>query len=161
MGNVNGREEDGEGGVGGGEEEDVRNGGVLGSSAAVDSVDEHRRRGGNGSGVMVVPHGGGGSVVYRPPHPELMGHSPPHSPRATHSPLMFTPQQVPVVPLPRPDEVQIPSDSWMQSSGGYEETVQEQGIPTMITWSYGGKDVAVEGSWDNWKSRKLARTSLL
>ncbi|CAN1336913.1 SNF1-related protein kinase regulatory subunit beta-2 [Linum perenne] len=135
MGNVNGREEDGEGGVGGGEEEDVRNGGVLGSSAAVDSVDEH-------------------SVVYRPPHPELMGHSPPHSPRATHSPLMFTPQ-VPVVPLPRPDEVQIPSDSWMQSSGGYEETVQEQGIPTMITWSYGGKDVAVEGSWDNWKSRIL------
>ncbi|CAN0890802.1 SNF1-related protein kinase regulatory subunit beta-2 [Linum grandiflorum] len=150
MGNVNGREEDGEGGVGGGEEEDVRNGGVLGSSVAGDSVDEQRRRGGNRSGVMVVPHGGG--VVYRPPHQELMSHSPPHSPRATHSPLMFTPQ-VPVVPLPRPDEVQIPSDSWMQSSGGYEETLQEQGIPTMITWSYGGKSVAVEGSWDDWKAR--------
>ena len=24
--------------------------------------------------------------------PELMGQSPPHTPRATHSPLMFTPQ---------------------------------------------------------------------
>lgn len=31
----------------------------------------------------------------------------------------------------------------------------EKGIPTMITWNYGGKDVAVEGSWDNWKSRYI------
>jgi hypothetical protein len=29
----------------------------------------------------------------------------------------------------------------------------EQGIPTMITWTYGGKEVAVEGSWDDWKTR--------
>ncbi|KAK8294388.1 hypothetical protein V6Z12_D06G254000 [Gossypium hirsutum] len=29
----------------------------------------------------------------------------------------------------------------------------EKGIPTMITWGYGGKEVAVEGSWDNWKTR--------
>ncbi|CAI0440257.1 unnamed protein product [Linum tenue] len=41
----------------------------------------------------------------------------------------------------------------MQSSASYEEPFHEQGIPTMITWSYGGKDVAVEGSWDNWKAR--------
>ncbi|PON90293.1 SNF1-related protein kinase regulatory subunit beta [Trema orientale] len=84
--------------------------------------------------------------------PELMGQSPPHTPRATHSPLMFTPQ-VPVVPLQRPDEIHIPSPSWMQTSSGFEDMSCEQAIPTMITWTYGGKEVAVEGSWDNWKMR--------
>ncbi|XWS12963.1 hypothetical protein CRYUN_Cryun37aG0135000 [Craigia yunnanensis] len=81
-----------------------------------------------------------------------MGHSPPHSPTATHSPLMFTPQ-VPVVPLQRPDEIHTPSQSWLQATIGYEDGCTEKGIPTMITWGYGGKVVAVEGSWDNWKTR--------
>ncbi|KAJ6300914.1 hypothetical protein OIU76_021672 [Salix suchowensis] len=89
-------------------------------------------------------------ILHKPP--EMMGQSPPHSPRASHSPLMFTPQ-VPVVPLQRPDEIQVPSHSWMQNSLGYEEMCNEQGIPTMITWAYGGKEVAVEGSWDDWKTR--------
>ncbi|XP_010538431.1 PREDICTED: SNF1-related protein kinase regulatory subunit beta-2-like [Tarenaya hassleriana] len=82
-----------------------------------------------------------------------MGHSPPHSPRATQSPLMFAPQ-VPVLPLQRPDEIHIPNPSWMQPSvyeGPCNE--QQQGIPTMITWCHGGKEIAVEGSWDNWKTR--------
>ncbi|KAJ0016984.1 hypothetical protein Pint_09424 [Pistacia integerrima] len=143
----------------------------------------------------------------------LMGQSPPHSPRTTHSPLMFTPQvdcgvlfvwlidvvgiqgvmvkslgrilgdairydgicslldlrahhlfdfssrriyqasSVPVAPLQRPDEIHIPSHSWMQSSSRYEDVSYEIGIPTMITWSYDGQEVAVEGSWDNWKTR--------
>ena len=47
----------------------------------------------------------------------------------------------------------ITNHSWMQASSGYEDMCSEQGIPTMITWSYGGKEVAVEGSWDNWKIR--------
>ncbi|XP_044496230.1 SNF1-related protein kinase regulatory subunit beta-2-like [Mangifera indica] len=81
-----------------------------------------------------------------------MGQSPPHSPRATHSPLLFTPQ-VPVAPLQRPDEMHIPSHSWMQNSSCYEDVSNEIGIPTMITWSYDGQEVAVEGSWDNWKTR--------
>ncbi|KAG8490200.1 hypothetical protein CXB51_016036 [Gossypium anomalum] len=81
-----------------------------------------------------------------------MGHSPPHSPTSTHSPLMFTPQ-VPVVPLQRPDEMHGSSPSWMQSAIGYEDGCTEKGIPTMITWGYGGKEVAIEGSWDNWKTR--------
>ncbi|XP_010540834.1 PREDICTED: SNF1-related protein kinase regulatory subunit beta-2 [Tarenaya hassleriana] len=82
-----------------------------------------------------------------------MGHSPPHSPRATQSPLMFAPQ-VPVLPLQRPDEIHIPNPSWMQpASSIYEESCNEQGIPTMITWCHGGKEIAVEGSWDNWKTR--------
>ncbi|GLT24917.1 hypothetical protein SLA2020_000790 [Shorea laevis] len=79
-------------------------------------------------------------------------HSPPHSPKANQLPLVFTPQ-VPVVPLQRPDEMFIPSLSWMQAWAGYEDIPNEQGIPTMITWSYDGKTVAVEGSWDNWRTR--------
>lgn len=63
--------------------------------------------------------------------------------------------QMPVVPLQRPDELNIPSPSWMQTSSGFEDVYNEQGIPTMITWSYGGKEVSVEGSWDSWKSRLI------
>ncbi|GLU20611.1 hypothetical protein SLE2022_368020 [Rubroshorea leprosula] len=98
----------------------------------------------------VEEEGGGNGVQEGMAAP--MGHSPPHSPRATQSPLMFTPQ-VPVIPLQRPDEMHIPSHSWMQPKAGYEDVSNEQGIPTMITWSYDGKTVAVEGSWDNWKTR--------
>jgi len=58
-----------------------------------------------------------------------------------------------VVPLQRPDEMHVPSPSWMQTTSGYEDMYSELGIPTMITWSYDGKEVAVEGSWDNWKTR--------
>ncbi|KAG2315255.1 hypothetical protein Bca4012_066060 [Brassica carinata] len=92
-----------------------------------------------------------------PPPPELMGQSPPQSPRATQSPLMFAPQ-VPVLPLQRPDEIHIPNPSWMQSPS-YEEACNEQGIPTMITWCHGGKEIAVEGSWDNWKTRSRLQRS--
>jgi len=71
MGNVNGREEE-EGAispssVGGGEGERSDSSEVM-----VASDDSH--------------------ISYPAPPPEMMGHSPPHSPRATHSPLLFTPQ---------------------------------------------------------------------
>ncbi|CAL0301086.1 unnamed protein product [Lupinus luteus] len=82
----------------------------------------------------------------------MMGQVPSPSPRVTHSPFMFTPQ-VPVVPLQRPDEMHVPSPPWMQTRSGCEDMFRELGIPTMITWSYEGKEVAVEGSWDNWKTR--------
>lgn len=80
------------------------------------------------------------------------GQSPQQSPTATRSPLIFTPQ-VPLSPLQKADETLILSHSPMQSSMGYEETCNEQSIPTMITWSYGGKEVAIEGSWDRWRTR--------
>ncbi|CAI9783989.1 unnamed protein product [Fraxinus pennsylvanica] len=89
---------------------------------------------------------------------ELMGRSPPPSPRASHSPLMFRPQ-MPVVPLQRPDERHSPSSSWMQMTSGYEDMYMEQGIPTMIIWSHGGQEVAVEGSWDGWMTRKPLQRS--
>lgn len=77
MGNVNGREdvvgspsgvdEEGVGGAGAGSQENMRR---LHDEAYVSSY------------------------LARPPPPltEAMGQSPPHSPRATQSPLMFTPQ---------------------------------------------------------------------
>ncbi|KAL1804118.1 hypothetical protein ACET3Z_032765 [Daucus carota] len=89
---------------------------------------------------------------------EFMGPSPPSSPRAAQSPLMFTPQ-VPVVPLQRPDEMHIPSPSWMQTTSAYEDISSEQGIPTMITWSYDANEVFLEGSWDDWKTRKPLQRS--
>ncbi|QCD77244.1 5'-AMP-activated protein kinase [Vigna unguiculata] len=95
---------------------------------------------------------------YRAPPSDMMGHSPPASPRTTQSPFMFAPQ-VPVVPLQRPDEMHTPSPSWMQTTSGYEDMYSELGIPTMITWSYDGKEVAVEGSWDNWKTRMSLQRS--
>ncbi|KAL7213797.1 hypothetical protein ACSBR2_016349 [Camellia fascicularis] len=61
--------------------------------------------------------------------------------------------QVPVLPLQRPGEMHAPSYSLMQNTTRFEDTCSEQGIPTMITWSYDGKEVAVEGSWDDWKTR--------
>ena len=61
--------------------------------------------------------------------------------------------QAPVVPLQRPDEMHIPTPSWMQTTSGFEDMSNEQGIPTMITWSYDAKEVFVEGSWDDWKTR--------
>ncbi|GAU38981.1 hypothetical protein TSUD_378570 [Trifolium subterraneum] len=136
MGNVNGREED-------------FNGTVSEISSEEDGGRE--REGGFdtvSSDCMSTPDG----VVENPSPSELMGHSPPASPRTTQSPLMFSPQ-VPVVPLQRPDEMQVPNPSWMQTTSGYEDMFSEVGIPTMITWSYDGKEVAVEGSWDNWKTR--------
>ncbi|KAK1424153.1 hypothetical protein QVD17_19472 [Tagetes erecta] len=95
--------------------------------------------------------------VTRTVDADFMGHSPPPSPRVSGSPLMFTPQ-VPVAPLQRPDEMHS-NNSWMHDSSSYEDMMTEQGIPTMITWSYDGKEVSVEGSWDNWKTRKPLQRS--
>jgi len=65
MGNVNGREED-------------FNGTLSSASSTSSEV----------SDSMSAPDG----VVENPSPVELMGHSPPASPRTTQSPLMFTPQ---------------------------------------------------------------------
>lgn len=82
-----------------------------------------------------------------------MVQSPPHTPRAYYSPVIFTPQ-APVVPLQWPDEIMQ-----NRSSDEAKEKTREYGVPTMITWSHGGNEVAVEGSWDDWKTREhLQRT---
>ncbi|XP_038990033.1 SNF1-related protein kinase regulatory subunit beta-2-like [Phoenix dactylifera] len=90
---------------------------------------------------------------------DLMRNSPPQSPSgAARSPLLFTPQ-TPMVPLQRLEEMHSASDSWMQNFTEYENVIHDQGIPTMITWSHGGKEVFVEGSWDNWKTKKPLQKS--
>ncbi|KAL6546866.1 SNF1-related protein kinase regulatory subunit beta-2 [Orobanche minor] len=89
---------------------------------------------------------------------EYMGQPPPPCPRNSQSPLMFRPE-MPVIPLQRPDELTISRPSWMQTSSSYEDAYNDKGIPTMIIWSYGGNEVFVEGSWDNWKSRKPLQRS--
>ncbi|KAF8414259.1 hypothetical protein HHK36_002259 [Tetracentron sinense] len=121
-----------------------------GSSSRIEVDDGQDMESAHGE-AHVSYHAHGGS-------PDLMGQSPPHSPRAARSPLMFTPQ-VPMIPLQRPDEMHIQSHAWMQSGTEYDDMLCEQGIPTMITWSYGGKEVAVEGSWDNWKTKKPLQRS--
>ncbi|MCD7454469.1 SNF1- protein kinase regulatory subunit beta-2 [Datura stramonium] len=123
MGNVNGREES--------------EGNILSGVEGGDGVDS-----GGPQDTMTVHQVDG----------EFMGQSPPSSPRASRSPLMFRPE-MPVVPLQRPDEGHGPSISWSQTTTGYEETCKEQGVPTLISWTLDGKEVAVEGSWDNWTSR--------
>ncbi|KAI3848739.1 hypothetical protein MKW98_012450 [Papaver atlanticum] len=91
-------------------------------------------------------------------HSELMGQPPPpFNPTATQFPLPFTPQS-PVVPLRRPGEIVIPRHAWPQNDT-VPDVRYEDGIPTMITWSYGGKQVALEGSWDNWKTRMTLQRS--
>ncbi|WOG83148.1 hypothetical protein DCAR_0102322 [Daucus carota subsp. sativus] len=60
----------------------------------------------------------------------------------------------PVVPLQRPEEMHIPIPSYMQTTCEFGDMSHEQGIQTMITWSYDAKEVFVEGSWDDWKTRK-------
>nr|VDD20206.1 unnamed protein product [Brassica oleracea] len=122
------------------------------------------------------------------PSSDSMSSSPPGSPATSPSPFLFAPPltfyftlhllihmrqlfhclgiiymhlyQVPVAPLqrtinapPSPNTIQ-----WNQSQRVFDPP-EEQGIPIIITWNQGGNDVAVEGSWDNWRSRKKLEKS--
>ncbi|XP_028548843.1 SNF1-related protein kinase regulatory subunit beta-2-like isoform X1 [Dendrobium catenatum] len=90
---------------------------------------------------------------------DLMGQSPPRSPgRAAQAPLLFTPQN-PMVPLQKPGDLLPMSNTLIQNTSQSDDIIYEQGIPAMITWSYGGKEVAVEGSWDNWITKKVLQKS--
>lgn len=71
MGNVNARED------GGGSQSGAEEGGVEGGVGG--SLEEGMAAPGGAHGVSISP-------------PDMMGQSPPHSPRATQSPLMFAPQ---------------------------------------------------------------------
>ncbi|KAL1307744.1 hypothetical protein AAHE18_17G054800 [Arachis hypogaea] len=84
---------------------------------------------------------------------DSMANSPPQSPRRSRSPILFGPQ-VPLAPLQRGNGPPFVNQMWQNESHGIVNHPPEQGIPVMITWNYGGNNVAVEGSWDNWTSRK-------
>ncbi|KAH9793724.1 SNF1-related protein kinase regulatory subunit beta-2 [Citrus sinensis] len=86
-------------------------------------------------------------------HGDPMLHSPPHqSPRAFQPPPIFT-SQVPMDPLPRSgDLMQVRNHAAERSMAYYEELSYEKQVAATITWSLGGKQVAVTGSWDNWEN---------
>ncbi|KAK1277897.1 SNF1-related protein kinase regulatory subunit beta-1 [Acorus gramineus] len=90
---------------------------------------------------------------------DSMGDTPPGSPGRSRSPLMFAPQ-VPVAPLQRPADVPVFNQMWMNEPyENFDPPPTEQGIPTLITWNQGGNDVFVEGSWDDWTTRKVLHRS--
>nr|CAB3464867.1 unnamed protein product [Digitaria exilis] len=69
--------------------------------------------------------------------------------------------QVPVTPLQIPTEFSpvfnhAPING---TDGSTNSHSQEKGIPTLITWSQGGNEVFLEGSWDNWASRRALERS--
>ncbi|CAM6100262.1 unnamed protein product [Calypogeia fissa] len=92
-----------------------------------------------------------GAMAYA----ESMLQSPPDSPSSvSRSPLMFTPQ-IPMVPIAREFSLgSYHSDMYGHRDYGRGMQPLERGVPTMIMWSHGGNNVAVEGSWDNWATRQ-------
>ncbi|XP_058079228.1 SNF1-related protein kinase regulatory subunit beta-1-like isoform X2 [Magnolia sinica] len=125
-----------------------------------------REEGENGGGEYPPRRSDGGDFLensgcrVRVPSLDAMGNNtPPESPGRSQSPLLFAPQ-VPVAPLQRAADIPpVFNQPFINDSHGPLDLPPEQGIPTMITWNYGGKDVAVEGSWDNWTSRKTLQRS--
>ncbi|GAB4825365.1 galactose metabolism- protein [Ancistrocladus abbreviatus] len=89
---------------------------------------------------------------------DSMANSPPASPGRSGSPLMFAPQ-VPVAPLQRGDGPPFFNHMRQPEYVDADTFPSEKGIPTLIAWSYGGNNVAVEGTWDNWISRRILRRS--
>ncbi|KAJ0238729.1 SNF1-related protein kinase regulatory subunit beta-1 [Hirschfeldia incana] len=92
------------------------------------------------------------------PSSESMSSSPPVSPARSPSPFLFPPQ-VPVAPLQRTNAPPSPNKIQWNQSQRVSDHPTEQGLPIIITWNQGGNDVAVEGSWDNWRSRKKLEKS--
>ncbi|GKV01190.1 hypothetical protein SLEP1_g13765 [Rubroshorea leprosula] len=117
---------------------------------------------GRSNGDSRANYGSNSHPVAIVPSSDSMANSPPSSPRRSRSPLLFAPQ-VPVPPLHRGDGG---SPFYNQvrrheSHGAAAATANpsERGIPVIVTWNYGGNDVSVEGSWDNWTSRKALQRS--
>ncbi|XP_022755642.1 SNF1-related protein kinase regulatory subunit beta-1-like [Durio zibethinus] len=130
MGNANGRE-------------DGANGGLDDLSGRSNSI---------GTVVRGAAAAASAAAEVRVPSSDPM-----ESPRQSRPPLLFPPQ-VPVAPLPRGDGHSFLNQIW-HDSPGVADNPSEKGIPVIITWNYGGNDVAVEGSWDNWRSRKTLQRS--
>ncbi|KAK8695930.1 hypothetical protein V6N13_001073 [Hibiscus sabdariffa] len=110
------------------------------------------------AGEPIIPGAAAAAAAVRVPSSDSMDNTPPQSPRRSRSPLLFAPQ-VPIAPLPSMDGHSFSSQIWRHDSPGVADSPSEKGIPVIITWNYGGNNVAVEGSWDNWKSRKTLRRS--
>eukprot|EP00250_Pteridium_aquilinum_P004922 c15099_g1_i1 orf=263-1135(+) len=84
---------------------------------------------------------------------DSMGNTPPESPSSSaRSPLMFTPQ-IPVLPISNGSGKPSPYSPYSAGLQMQSDQHQRQGIATIIQWTYGGDEVFIEGSWDNWLHR--------
>ncbi|KAG8079256.1 hypothetical protein GUJ93_ZPchr0007g6183 [Zizania palustris] len=105
------------------------------------------------------PYGAGGSGSTRvrpaPSTGYVGGGSPPGCPPRPLSPRMFVPQS-PVAPLQRAVDGPTPIFNQILISREEEDNdaPPQKLIPTLLVSTLGGKNVYVEGSWDNWKSRQ-------
>ncbi|PKA48147.1 SNF1-related protein kinase regulatory subunit beta-1 [Apostasia shenzhenica] len=133
----------------------------MGNASAKEDVEN----GGSGGGDDPAVRSGGdpgflrGGGARRSRSLEAMGSSPPESPSRSRSPLMFAPQ-VPVAPLQRASDAPSGFNHyWMNDPYVTSDPPLEKGIPVLITWNFGGTNVLVEGSWDNWTSRKALQRS--
>ncbi|KAM7528265.1 hypothetical protein LguiB_031675 [Lonicera macranthoides] len=88
----------------------------------------------------------------------MANNTPPGTPGRSRSPINFAPQ-VPVAPLQRTNGPPFLNQAWQNESHEAVDLHSEEEVPTLITWNSGGNDVAVEGSWDNWRSRKMLQRS--
>ncbi|XP_044976711.1 SNF1-related protein kinase regulatory subunit beta-1-like [Hordeum vulgare subsp. vulgare] len=102
---------------------------------------------------QVTPGGGSSAEAAAPPDAVMRELPPP-------VPYVFAPQ-VPVAPLQIPNEFSpVFNHSWVNGSDeSTNSSPPETVIPTLITWGQGGNEVSVEGSWDNWTSRKVLERS--
>ncbi|KAK4487468.1 hypothetical protein RD792_005898 [Penstemon davidsonii] len=116
----------------------------------------------NGSENSIVGDEVAESTGHAPPvrvsSADLMVSSPPRDPRQSRSPLLFS-SQAPAIPLQRNCGPSLSNPLRQNDSQRGVDHPFEQGIPTIITWSFGGQSVAVEGSWDNWRVRKILQKS--
>ncbi|PPD67591.1 hypothetical protein GOBAR_DD35528 [Gossypium barbadense] len=79
-------------------------------------------------------------------------------PSSPLSPFPWVANQFGQGPLPVPSSsrpgqmMQIRNHPLVQKSTHYKDFHQEQKRAVMITWCFGGKRVAITGSWENWKT---------
>ncbi|KAJ8748628.1 hypothetical protein K2173_007618 [Erythroxylum novogranatense] len=55
--------------------------------------------------------------------------------------------------------MQVHNYAFSHSTTDIMDFFGERPIPVLITWSYGGSEVAVTGSWDNWERREQLQSS--
>ncbi|KAK4758182.1 hypothetical protein SAY87_019483 [Trapa incisa] len=134
-------------------------GNANGREEGADGADDHYN--GRSNGELASRRSYAPNAEYLPGRvisSDMMASTPPESPGRFRSPLLFAPQ-VPIAPLVRADSPMFHNQSRQNDSPGIAQTYEE-GIPTIINWSHGGKEVTVEGSWDNWRSRKTLQVSV-
>ncbi|KAH6836990.1 5'-AMP-activated protein kinase beta-2 subunit protein [Perilla frutescens var. hirtella] len=115
------------------------------------------REEGSENGGDEVSEGSNHAPAGRVASADLMVSSPPRDPLQSRAPLSFS-SQAPVVPLQRNDGSSLNSLRPNEAQRAVDRP-HEQGIPTIVTWSFGGNNVAVEGCWDNWRTRKILQRS--